>query len=110
MTATTVCLVVLGAVAIGPLAVVLVRFNVKRRHIIRCAERAEPEQLERIYALVERAGNGPACAAVLARTNATAADPTGLIPLPADLAGFPWAGRTVLVDARDPAFFRLIDR
>ena len=57
------------AVTVIPLAVVLIRFNRKRLHIIRCAKAASAEQLEAIYAQIDHLGTEAPSCAVLARTN-----------------------------------------
>lgn len=77
------------------LATSLVRFNRKRLLVLRCAAAATPEQLERIYALVEQTGTVASNGYVLARTNATTTETRCLVPIPEDLAEFPWAGRAV---------------
>jgi hypothetical protein len=94
--------------AVTALAVVLVRFNLKRVHIARCAQQATAQQLERIYAALESIGTQPANGYVLARTNQTSDIQECLIVLPAELAGFPWAGRTVHVEASATPEFRFV--
>jgi type II secretory pathway pseudopilin PulG len=97
-------IVILAAVA--AFAIVLVRFNRKRLHVARCAGRASPEQLERIYGLVEQLGTVPATGYVLARTNKSTSETRCLIPIPTGLPEFPWAGRIieVTVAPRDVEF------
>jgi hypothetical protein len=104
---TFVLLVVSAAVAV--LAAVLVRFNRKRLHIARCAASAAPEQLERIYALVESLGTLPANGHVLARTNQRTGESRCLVPVPMDLAGFPWAGKVIEATAGKDVQFRFVD-
>lgn len=94
------------SVPAAALAVVLIRFNRKRRLIFQCAHSASPEQLERIYSLVEKVGTVPSTGYVLARTNKRTAESRCLIPIPSGLSGFPWAGRVVeaRVGPRDVEF------
>ncbi|MDL5031539.1 hypothetical protein QRD43_06420 [Pelomonas sp. APW6] len=92
-------LAVLGIVAASTaalaLAVVLVRFNRKRLCVARCAATLTPEQLERIYSLVEQTGTTAANGYVLARTNKATTETRCLVPIPKELPQFPWAGRVV---------------
>lgn len=60
--------VVFLALAI-PFAVVLIKFNIKRRRIIQCASTASPMQLEAIYSAIEKSGTEAPNTAVLARMN-----------------------------------------
>lgn len=77
------------------LAVVLVRFNRKRLCVARCAAALTPEQLERIYSLVEQTGTTAANGYVLARTNKATTETRCLVPIPKELPQLPWAGRVV---------------
>lgn len=64
--------VVVGVVFLAlaiPLAVVLIKFNIKRRRIIQCAATASPIQLEAIYSAIEKSGTEVPTTAVLARLN-----------------------------------------
>lgn len=79
------------------LAVVLVRFNLKRRYIARCAAAASVADLERVYALIDQQGNVAPAGYVLARTNQRSAETRCIVPIPADLDGFPWAGQAIEV-------------
>jgi hypothetical protein len=81
------------------LAVVLIRFNLKRVHIRRRAAKATDAQLEAIYSLVEAIGTEPPRGCVLARTNRVAPDTFGIISFPDVLAEFPWKGRAVSVSS-----------
>ena len=92
------------AVVALPLAVVLIRFNLKRLHIIRCAKAASPQQLEAIYAKIESLGTEPPSCGILARANrAAASDTDWSVPVPSFIE--PWAGRTISADlGRDVAF------
>src|SRR5262245_33351502 len=89
------------------LAVVLIRFNWKRRQIIRCAHAASVEQLEAIYARIEHLGTQEPTCAVLARTNRiSGANVEWSVPVPAFVE--PWAGRTISVEVGDDVEFRLL--
>ena len=92
-------LAVLGAavlsVVVTALAAVLVRFNRKRIRIAQCASSATPEQLERIYSLIEQLGTVTSVGYVLARTNTVSSEARCLVPVPNELPGFPWAGRVI---------------
>jgi hypothetical protein len=101
---TTVATVVVAALLL-PLAIILIRFNLKRRHIIHRASSAGDEQLEAVYALLDRLGPEPACA-VLARTNRPAAD-QALIPIPGFLK--PWDGRVVALGEGDGPSFTFVE-
>ncbi len=97
----------LAAIGLGAaaLAAALIRFNIKRKQIIRAAATATAEQLEEIYSLVESCGSLPCQGFVLGRTNRTLADASCVIEIPATLGTFPWAGRAVnLRVPRDPEF------
>lgn len=83
------------------LAVVLVRFNLKRVHVRQQAARASEAQLEAIYRLVEASGTETPACCVLARTNRVAPDAAGIVALPEGLDEFPWGGRAVAVSS-DP--------
>ena len=97
-----------GTAVLATLAVVLTRFNLKRRHIARCAATAAPDQLERIYALVEGTGTVAANGYVLGRTNNTSTEKRCLIPLPQGLPEFPWAGSTIEARASKAVSFHLV--
>lgn len=92
-------LALIGAIAlsigVAALAVVLIRFNRKRRFIIQCAHSATPEKLERIYTMVEKVGTVPSTGYVLARTNRRTQERRCLVPIPGGLSDFPWAGSVV---------------
>jgi hypothetical protein len=81
--------------AVTALAVVLVRFNLKRLHIARAAARATSEQLEQIYRTVEACGTEDCQGFVLAWTNETLDDSSCEVTIPAHLTDFPWAGRSI---------------
>ena len=85
----TIVISVIAAVVI-PLAIVLIRFNRKRLHIIRCAEAATPEQLEAIYAHIDVLGTESPSCALLARTNRrSASNDDWTLPIPPYVE--PWA-------------------
>jgi len=96
-------------VAACALAVIIFRFNQKRRHIAQCFSSASHEQLENIYALVERTGSVASNGYVLARTNQTVRQSRCLVPIPADLQGFPWSGRTVEATAANEVKFQFVE-
>ena len=76
------------------LAIILIRFNRKRLHIIRCAEAATDQQLEAIYAHIERLGTETPSCAILARTNRrSGSDEDWSIPVPPYVE--PWGGRSI---------------
>lgn len=104
---------VLGAVAVSAiaaaLAVVLVRFNRKRLHIIRAAAAASPDQLETIYALVERTGTVAANGYVLARTNHRTNEARCLVPIPMELSAFPWTGKVIEVTVSKDVRFQVVE-
>lgn len=100
--------VVLGAAAVA-LAVIILRFARKARHIAAAAGAATPQQLERIYALVEGTGTVASTGYVLARTNQRAAGQDCLVPIPQALHDFPWAGQVVEVTVSDAVRFRFTE-
>lgn len=95
---TTLGAATLAAVAIA-LAAFIIRFHRKRRYVARCASTATSEQLEHIYAQVERLGSVPANGCVLARTNRRSREERCLVPIPVELSDFPWAGSVIEVRA-----------
>lgn len=95
---------IIAAVVI-PLAVVLIRFNLRRLHIIRCAKSASAEQLEAIYARIDHLGTEAPSCAVLARTNRRSDGAQDwVIPVPAYVGA--WASRTISVDTSPKVAFR----
>lgn len=109
MSPLTFVFVVLGTAALLAFVIVTLRFNLKRLRIARCARRATQEQLEHIYALVERTGTEPSNGYILARTNRTTGDSSCVIPLPDDLPDFPWGGCTVTVNTARRVEFRFVN-
>lgn len=95
------------AALLSPLALLIVRFSWKRRHIIRCARAATEEQLETIYSLLDCVGPESAPSAVLARTNRNACDNKWLIPVPQVLK--PWGGRVVSADTVPDLSFTVVE-
>lgn len=90
-----------------PLAIVLIRFNRKRLHIIQQAATATEDQLERIYRAIEsKPGESPTCA-VLARTNRSAPVSTGIVPIPPYV--HPCAGKSIIVTNSERARFSVTD-
>lgn len=106
-------LAAIGTVAISAailaVAVVVVRFNRKRLYVCRCAEAATPEQLERIYTLVEQTGTVGANGYVLARTNLTTSETRCLVPIPKDPAEFPWGGKVIEATVATEVKFQFVD-
>ena len=98
----------LAAAAIS-FAVVVIRFNRKRRAIVRAATAATESQLEAIYTLVEGSSTLPAAGHVLARTNRRSTAPGCIIPIPEELPGFPWAGRRIEVAVAKEVEYRFIE-
>lgn len=84
--------IVVLALAI-PLAVVLIKFNLKRRRIIQCAATASPMQLEAIYSAIEKSGTEPPTTAVLARLNQSRGPIEFQLVIP--LCIEPWGGMAV---------------
>lgn len=96
--------VIIAAIVI-PLAVVLIRFNRKRVHIIRCAKAADAQQLDAIYKNIEHLGTQAPSCAVLARTNRrSGSDGDWSVPVPAFVE--PWAGKTISADVAPEVTFR----
>ncbi len=88
-----------------PLAIILIRFNRKRLHIIRCAEQATPEQLEAIYSQIHVLGTESPSCALLARTNRrSASDEDWVVPIPSYVE--PWAGQMISPEAGSEVPFR----
>ncbi|MBQ5939116.1 hypothetical protein [Massilia sp. AB1] len=102
-------LVLVFAVLAILLAVALIPFNLRQRRIMRAAAAASASQLEHIYQLVERTGSIASNGYILARTNETNDNPGCLIPIPAGLPDFPWAGKTIEVTRTDDVAFRFVD-
>lgn len=95
---------IIAALAI-PMAVILIRFNRKRRHIIRCAKAASAEQLEAIYTRIAQIGTETPTCAVLARTNRHSnSDRDWSIPVPPYIET--WAGRSISADSDSDIVFR----
>ena len=109
MTPVAVIGTLLVGAAVVALAIILVRFNLKRRHVARCAASATPEQLEHVYTLVEQTGTTASNGCVLARTNRSTGETRCLVPLPRDLPEFPWAGELIEVTASTGVEFRFVD-
>jgi len=87
------------------LAAVLIPFNRKRLHIIRCAKAADSQQLEAIYTQIDHLGTQTPSCAVLARTNRrSGSDGDWRVPVPSFVE--PWAGRTISPDVGSNEAFR----
>lgn len=79
------------------MAVFLIRFNLKRCHILRCAANATAEQLETIYTCIDHLGAEPPTCAVLARTNRRQVETSEWrIHVPQFVES--WGGREIAVD------------
>jgi hypothetical protein len=105
-------LAVLGiviAAAVVALAVVLVRFNLKRRRIARIAASASSADLDSIYRLIEQTTGEPPCGCVLGRTNQPASHTRCIVLLPLGLADFPWSGRVVEIESGDHVTYRFVE-
>jgi len=88
------------------LAILLIRFNRKRLHIVRCGKSAADEQLEAIYTQIERLSTEPPSCAVLARTNRrSASDDDWTIPVLSYVE--PWARQVIIADPGSDVTFRL---
>lgn len=102
-------LLLAGAAVVLLLGALLIRFNLKRRHIIRRAEAATPEELEAVYAGIASAGSATSTCAVLGRTNQQlGGEDNWALPVPACVDG--WAGRGIEADGGGEPSFRLTDR
>jgi hypothetical protein len=88
-------------------ALILIRFNRKRRHIIRQAARATDDQLERVYRAIESKTTESPAYGVLTRTNRTALYASANIPIPEYVQ--PWAGKSIIVTNADKVEFSLSD-
>jgi hypothetical protein len=99
--------IIISAIAV-PLSVVLIRFNLKRLHIIRCAKACDFQQLEAIYKLIDELGTLSPLCAILARINRTSGRETDWGVRVPPFVG-PWAGRTILVDVDPEVLFRFSD-
>lgn len=87
------------------LAVVLVRFNRRRRRVIESANKLDHSSLERIYTAIEAIGSEEPNGYILARTNRTTADARLLVPLTGIVAPSPWVGQEVEIHlAKDVRF------
>jgi len=96
---------ILGAV-VALVVIVLVRFNLKRLHVIRCTREAGNQQLEAIYSQIERIGSQQPTCAVLARLNCvTDGNSTWHLPIPAYVQG--WGGKAVEADVGIEVKFKL---
>jgi hypothetical protein len=96
-------------VVLALLAAVLIRFNHKRIVIARAAAAATATDLEAVYRAVEAAGREAPTGFILARTNDVVAEAPNVVHLPPGLADFPWAGRSVAVDAGSDVQFRWLE-
>ena len=76
-----------------PLAVVLIKFNLKRRKIIQCAATASPKQLETIYSAIEKSGTETPTTAVLARLNQSSGPIDFQLVIPPCVE--PWGGMAI---------------
>jgi len=100
-------IVIALGLALAFLAVVLIRFNLKRLHVIKRAAAATDAQLERVYRAVESINTEPPTCAVLARTNRTAPSRSAIVPIPEYVQ--PWAGRSIVVTNVDQVELSLSD-
>ena len=96
-------------VAVGALAVALIRFNRKRLLVIRAAAAATDQQLEDVYRLVEACGTEAPSGFVLARTNDMRPDSASIVHLPSGLEDFPWGSRSIAVEAEREVRLRVVD-
>jgi hypothetical protein len=109
MSPLAIVLVSVAAVAALVLAVSVVRSNIQWRYITRCVATAAPEQLERIYALIEATGTADSDGYFLGRTSETCAENRCVIPIPLEIANFPWAGLTVEATVPDEVRFQFVE-
>jgi hypothetical protein len=91
------------------LGVVILRFNLKHRHIARCARAATPDQLDRVYASIEQIGTESPAGYMLVRALRPAPDADCVVPLPNGLEEFPWGGKAVRITCGKDAEFRVVD-
>lgn len=106
-------LVALGILALSAaavaLAIAILRARRKCLSIVRCAAAATPAQLDQIYTLVERTGTVAANGYVLARTLLRSEETRCLVPIPKDLADFPWAGQVIEITADEQVRLRFVE-
>jgi hypothetical protein len=100
--------IVLGAIVAAAallLAIVLIRFNRKRLHVIRSAKAATAQQLEAVYTQIDHLGTEAPSCAVLARTNLHSQDDREwVIPVPSYVEA--WGGRVISAEAGSDVAFR----
>lgn len=103
--------VTIAATILLPLAVSMVRFNLKRRAIIRSVRAASGAQLDAVYRIIEAAAAGDPGACLLVRSNETASSNENAIALPAGLSKFPWAGKRLKIEGalRDVPAIAVVD-
>jgi len=99
--------IVVIVLLLASLAVVLIRFNRKRIHIIKRAASATEAQLERIYCAIENKNGEPPTCAVLGRTNRTVPAMCAIIPIPEYVR--PWAGKSIVVTNNEKVALSLPD-
>ena len=98
MALPTLLLTTFSAAALIWLLAVVIRFNLRRGEVIRCASRASEESLEAVYRAIEALGSEPPNGYVLARTNRTTTDDRLVVPLVGLLAPRPWLDREVRIN------------
>jgi hypothetical protein len=102
-------LLLAGAAVVLLVGALLIRFNLKRRHVMRRAGAAAPEALEAVYAGIASLGTAASTCAVLGRTNQQlGGEDNWALPVPDCVDG--WAGRGIEADAGPEPCFRLPDR
>jgi hypothetical protein len=99
---------VVGGLIIA-LAVVLVRFNLKRLRIARIAAIAGDGELEQIYHLLEQTVGAKSRGCVFGRTNRAASGERNIIWLPSSIESFPWCGRSVEITTSPEVTFRFTE-
>lgn len=95
------------ALLLAPLAIMLIRFNRKRLHIIRQAASATDDQLESVYRAIESMNTESPTCGVLARTNRTGPSASASVPIPEYVQ--PWAGKSIIFANAEKVEFSLSD-
>ena len=84
------------------------RFNVRRRRVIRCVQEATDPDLEEIYAAIEAIGSEPPNGYVLARTNRRASSEQLVVPL-LGIEPSPWRQRQVEIVVGKEVNFSVVE-
>lgn len=77
---------------VAALAFVLIRFNLKRRGVIKAFESAKSEQIDKIVSLIESLGEESPIGGVLIPTNIQTVKQGCVVTIPENIKDFPWSG------------------